>query len=203
MTYKEQIRSPQWIEFAAAFKKAKDWKCESCGAKQSATNELSVHHIYYMGGVMMWDHPEGLLECLCSRCHKSRQTSQQQTIADFAKTLNIRGGNLDYEWEPIPWYNEFDLDKARWEQVVKDVTGRFPVQSGYLNEALFGGVSYGSEVQLVFRDDHHAAARSLQRAALLAELESATRKEWSDFDHFEFLDTSGNPITGEEEHHGL
>jgi len=87
MTYKEQMRSPQWIKFATEFKTLHGWKCDACQAPQSPENELSVHHIYYMSGVMMWDHPSSILECLCLKCHRSRQALQQQEILEFAKSL--------------------------------------------------------------------------------------------------------------------
>ena len=87
MTYREQIRSPEWIKFAAKFKEDHDWKCESCGNPQGPNSELSVHHIYYTPGVMMWDHPPEIMECLCWPCHKKRQVLQQRAMTRFAAEL--------------------------------------------------------------------------------------------------------------------
>lgn len=87
MTYKEQMRDPKWIEFAHDFKKARNWTCEVCGTRQKLGDDLTVHHIYYLSFVRVWEHPEALLECLCWDCHKHQQKWQQDELVKFAKKL--------------------------------------------------------------------------------------------------------------------
>ena len=164
MTYKEQIRSPQWIEFATRFKKSKGWQCEACGASQSPSNELSVHHIYYVSGMKMWEHPDSVLECLCSPCHKRRQDSQQRKILEFAASLRV-GNEKRHEAEcsllldpeeaheteqeellrmfPSIYIRDDDAHKesrGNWVSVVEEFSSKWPLQSGYLNCAAYNGV---------------------------------------------------------------
>lgn len=91
MTYKEQIRSPEWIKFSAKIKEAHNWCCKACGQRQGPDSELTIHHIYYLKGVKMWEHPESLLECLCWECHKKRQSMQQDLLAYLGEAMKDRG----------------------------------------------------------------------------------------------------------------
>lgn len=105
MTYREQIRSPKWIEFAAKFKASRGWKCESCDAPQGQKSELSVHHVYYIPGVKMWDHPEEIMECLCWACHKQRQPKQQLLLgwlAYYLKQQATEDLNVEFVVSDLP-----------------------------------------------------------------------------------------------------
>ena len=207
MTYKEQIRSPQWIEFATRFKKSKGWQCEACGASQSPSNELSVHHIYYVSGMKMWEHPESVLECLCSPCHKRRQDSQQRLILEFAQSLNIRrrihgaqepeavsafdeGGwespclrELEPAFPPggAP-YPEYPEHFEKWSEVVNWLSDRYPLQSGYLFEAMFAGLNSDGVLELRFRAEQHLAAQSLMKAATIGAISKKCREVFPGFD---------------------
>jgi hypothetical protein len=75
MTYKEQLRTPEWKRFALKMKDEHGWACRWCHRKQGEV-ELSIHHVYYIIGVKLWEHPPGLLECLCNDCHIERQELQ-------------------------------------------------------------------------------------------------------------------------------
>jgi len=86
MTYREQIRSPEWIAFATKMKEENGWKCKACGAAQCLGSELSIHHIFYVKHLMLWEYPCNLLECLCNECHIFRQAHQSlilQIISGF------------------------------------------------------------------------------------------------------------------------
>lgn len=221
MTYREQIRDPKWIQFATAFKKAKGWRCEACGAAQSSTNELSVHHIYYMSGVMMWEHPEGLLECLCSGCHKFRQKIQQQAIASFAESLNLRrqreqkakddfAASLELRKnaapEPAPIleaespfpaghipYSEYLEHLEKWKEVMRSFQSRYPLQAGYLSDAMFAGIDAGGTLELRFKSDRSMAVDGLRRPVVMSALSGMCQGMFPSFVHIrmEVLDEAG------------
>ena len=87
MTYREQIRSPKWIKFAAAFKEKHGWRCKARGVAQGPRSELTVHHIYYVRAMYLWDYPEETLECLCWDCHQKRQLLQAELFLSLSSFM--------------------------------------------------------------------------------------------------------------------
>lgn len=105
MTYREQIRSPQWITFAAKLKEEAGWKCEACGVSQGPNSELTIHHVYYISRLKAWEYPKSLLECLCWKCHKERQLLQEHIlsgVASFLRTTPTAETNMKGFCEAFP-----------------------------------------------------------------------------------------------------
>lgn len=98
-SYRAQIRSPQWIQKATDIKAAAGWKCELCKKAQGDV-ELSIHHTYYVHGLMMWQHPPCLLMCLCDSCHVERQALEQKVYVNVADVMRNKS-NEEIRNQPI------------------------------------------------------------------------------------------------------
>lgn len=66
MTYREQIRHPNWQRKRLEVMQAADYSCENCGEKERT---LNVHHRRYVKGRMVWEYERPDLVCLCEQCH--------------------------------------------------------------------------------------------------------------------------------------
>ena len=86
LNYRQQLRDPRWLKRAISIKEDSGWKCEHCGLLQG-TVELSIHHTYYISGLMMWEHPRCLLMCLCNDCHVMRQGIEQTIYVNIADVM--------------------------------------------------------------------------------------------------------------------
>lgn len=84
--YHQQLRDPRWLRLALALKEEHGWCCEHCKRPQGQV-ELSIHHTFYVTGLMMWEHPRCLLMCLCSECHKRRQEIEQTIYVNVADVM--------------------------------------------------------------------------------------------------------------------
>ena len=62
--------------------------------------ELSIHHTYYISGLMMWEHPRCLLICLCSECHVARQNIEQSIYISVADVMRNKT-NAELLEQPI------------------------------------------------------------------------------------------------------
>lgn len=99
LTYRQQLRDPRWIMLATRIKQEAGWKCEHCLRPQGEI-ELSVHHSFYVIGLMMWEHPRSLLIPLCSECHLARQTIEQRIYMNVADVMRDKT-NSELKDQPI------------------------------------------------------------------------------------------------------
>ncbi len=205
MSYKDEIRSPEWIKCANAIKERAGWACKACGAKQSASSELTIHHIYYMSKMKMWDHPDAIMECLCWDCHKKRQKLQQKILCACASALKgIPTDYLNMEWfcEAFPGALAryaagkksppqtkpvviLDYDNLRseiangiidaprlWAAVVREFSGKYPLQGAYIEEMTLESVCAESKKLLLSAPiESRMAVHSLERPSTRAQLE--------------------------------
>ena len=101
MTYAEQLKQPEWKQFAHQLKSESDWTCELCRRKQGTNGvEMTVHHTFYLTGMKAWEHPRGLLMCLCWECHQERQKIEQELHLNVALAMRDKS-NEELVKQPI------------------------------------------------------------------------------------------------------
>lgn len=83
MTYREQLRHPNWQRKRLEILEAAHWVCESCGGAEST---LHVHHKRYVKGRMAWEYEDSELEALCEGCH-----AEQHERRDLLDRLLMSG----------------------------------------------------------------------------------------------------------------
>lgn len=68
MTYKEQLKHPNWLRKKTAILERDDYQCLSCLSKEK---QLCIHHVEYDKGKKAWEYPDHLLKNMCIECHNS------------------------------------------------------------------------------------------------------------------------------------
>lgn len=69
MTYKEQLKHPKWQRKRLEIFDRDKWKCLICNTEGDETNQLTIHHLYYLPGLMAWDYEDESLKTCCAKCH--------------------------------------------------------------------------------------------------------------------------------------
>jgi len=68
MSYKEQLKHPNWQRKRLEIMQRDNFKCRICG---DTKKQLHVHHIFYENEAdNIWNYPNESLITLCSDCHK-------------------------------------------------------------------------------------------------------------------------------------
>lgn len=65
MYYKKQLLSGKWQKKRLEIMQRDDFKCRVC----KLTDELTVHHLYYIPELKPWEYDNEGLVTLCKRCH--------------------------------------------------------------------------------------------------------------------------------------
>jgi hypothetical protein len=68
LSYREQLRHPNWQRLRLEAMQRAGFKCEKCG---TATTTLNVHHKRYVQGRLAWEYALSELEVLCEPCHEA------------------------------------------------------------------------------------------------------------------------------------
>lgn len=114
MTYQEKLKDPRWQKRRLEVLNAAFWRCEDC---KSSDKELQVHHCYYYGKLQPWEYGSELLMCLCSDCHKERQSREEAIHVEIGKIL--RQTRIEFleslAWEVISKSIEQATPKARFQ----------------------------------------------------------------------------------------
>lgn len=63
--YDEQLKHPNWLQVRQWVIERDHRVCTRCFRGQN----LQVHHLEYLPGLMAWEYPFKYLTTLCSRCH--------------------------------------------------------------------------------------------------------------------------------------
>ena len=69
-TYTQKLTDPRWQKLSAEIKIRDNWTCQGCGDK---TQQLEVHHMFYISGIEPWEYPRDLLLTCCHKCHSNEQ----------------------------------------------------------------------------------------------------------------------------------
>jgi hypothetical protein len=77
MTYKEQLDRPEWQKKRLEILDRDNWTCQHC---DSTTEQLHVHHRYYVSGRMAWEYPGIALQTLCKHCHAKQKEERPEIL---------------------------------------------------------------------------------------------------------------------------
>jgi 5-methylcytosine-specific restriction endonuclease McrA len=65
-SYRQQLKDPRWQKRRLQIFERDGWQCQECGA---ISDELHVHHRWYVAGKAPWEVPGQALVTLCKGCH--------------------------------------------------------------------------------------------------------------------------------------
>jgi 5-methylcytosine-specific restriction endonuclease McrA len=68
--YQRLLRDPRWQKRRLEVFARDQWTCQECRA---TTQELQVHHRWYVPGKMPWEVPMQALVTLCVGCHGTKR----------------------------------------------------------------------------------------------------------------------------------
>lgn len=80
LTYREQLKHPNWQRRRLERLNASDWECQDCGSKETT---LHVHHKRYVRGRMAWEYSDEELMVLCEECHEVAHSVERQMAELF------------------------------------------------------------------------------------------------------------------------
>jgi hypothetical protein len=66
--YRSLLRTEEWAERRSQILQRDNHQCRECGN----TENLNVHHRYYVSGRAPWDYPDWSLVTLCRICHEAQ-----------------------------------------------------------------------------------------------------------------------------------
>lgn len=67
-TYSEKLNNPRWFSKRAHILSRDNFKCKICNNESS--DQLEVHHKYYLRGKEPWEYENNALITLCKVCHE-------------------------------------------------------------------------------------------------------------------------------------
>ena len=65
MNYNDQIKSGKWQKKRLEIMQRDDFQCLCCQSE----NQLTVHHLYYLPGLKVWEYDNDSLVTVCEKCH--------------------------------------------------------------------------------------------------------------------------------------
>lgn len=72
-----QYADPRWTAKAMDIKKRDGFQCRICG---NSRRLLHAHHLCYLPGKKLWEHPDSLIITACGICHKDEHTPIPATL---------------------------------------------------------------------------------------------------------------------------
>lgn len=87
MNYAEQLKSPKWQKVRLKIMEMDNFCCQMC---LSTTDQLHVHHIFYIHGVKIWAYPDEYLITLCEDCHKELHKVTDRLMKAIVKHYSER-----------------------------------------------------------------------------------------------------------------
>lgn len=108
MTYAKQLMDARWQVRRSEVMRAANFTCEECGMNAEELGrievQLTVHHIFYIRGKMLWEYPDALLLCACKPCHFERQQIEEHIYVNIATVLRDKRTS---ELSDLPIYSFF------------------------------------------------------------------------------------------------
>ncbi len=87
-SYSAKLRDPRWQKKRLEILNRDGFACRHCGDK---TEELQVHHAYYLRGCDPWDYEDGALFTLCRTCHEvAENTRDRLSVCYCQASPNVR-----------------------------------------------------------------------------------------------------------------
>lgn len=86
--YQKKLEDPRWQKKRLEALERAGWKCEGCDAE---TEQLHVHHRYYVSKREPWDYPQWTYKVLCKTCHKIETEINSTELQDFERVFEMVG----------------------------------------------------------------------------------------------------------------
>lgn len=87
-TYRRKLADPRWQKRRLEVFHRCGWKCSACGTK---SEELHIHHRYYISGREPWKYGDFALVALCHECHSDERT-EPNNLASWENILTLLFG---------------------------------------------------------------------------------------------------------------
>lgn len=84
--YSEKLQNGNWQRRRIQILQRDDFRCTICGSDQ----KLEVHHLDYLEGIQVWEHPNDMLVTLCRKCHEKEQP-RYKVERHLIDTLKMKG----------------------------------------------------------------------------------------------------------------
>lgn len=85
--YAELLKCAEWRIKREDVLEAGGYVCAMC----NSTEQLQVHHKYYIPGVRPWEYADDCYEVLCDTCHKSVTKARRDSAWRLVRALQIIG----------------------------------------------------------------------------------------------------------------
>lgn len=113
--YAEKLKDPRWQKKRLEILNRDNFSCSECNNK---TDQLQVHHCYYVKNRSPWNYPNFSLMTLCSKCHSNKYNEEDTGITQWEEAINfIMEGDkmpLQYEgWSDPFWELGVFMDQLR------------------------------------------------------------------------------------------
>jgi 5-methylcytosine-specific restriction endonuclease McrA len=66
LSYKEQIKHPNWQRKRLHIFQRDNFACTVCG---NTEHQLQVHHLYYLPETLIWEYDDECYKTVCPKCH--------------------------------------------------------------------------------------------------------------------------------------
>lgn len=88
VSYKEQIKSPNWQKRRLDILNRDSFTCQICGDTETT---LHVHHTIYIPGRNIWEYEDDQLITICENCHEKEHGELAEIVNNFITDLKYQG----------------------------------------------------------------------------------------------------------------
>jgi hypothetical protein len=112
LPHSEQRQDHKWKKKRMRILKRDRFRCQCCGEK---TNQLQVHHRWYVSGRHVWEYPDVALVTLCKECHDLERKIGKCTARDGLDWEVLSGWLFYIQNRFHGWGHHSNLEKASRE----------------------------------------------------------------------------------------
>jgi hypothetical protein len=126
-TYSQKLKDARWQKKRNFILIRAHNRCEDCWS----TDNLEIHHCYYMYGFEPWEYPFDSLRCLCRNCHEKRGLTEQILRGNLASLkTNELNSLIDLITSGLYWYpkeemfsllSSFSYDQEKTQEIFSDL----------------------------------------------------------------------------------
>lgn len=93
--YEKKLVSPLWQKRRLEIMQRDGWQCKFCGIK---TEELHVHHVFYLPNRQPWEYEDEYLVTVCHACHseEEKMKAEDPTLIGLFSMTGLSRRELTY-----------------------------------------------------------------------------------------------------------
>lgn len=94
-TYSEKLKDPRWQRKRLEILQRDDFRCSCCGDE---SNQLQIHHTFYLSGKNPWEYDDQTLKTFCAKCHSeiTERTPEYMMLSDDPERMMMNTQLLRY-----------------------------------------------------------------------------------------------------------